>query len=84
MAIRHHDLGKSLSDLDSLTTVGVVLTPRATGTRPWHTTMVRITGDLGHTPDELDGMRSLWPINEHVPEPPDVAAHDTDETSSQV
>jgi hypothetical protein len=29
----------------------------------WDTTMV---GDLGHTADELEAMRALWPVNEQV------------------
>jgi hypothetical protein len=70
VAIRHHDLGESLSDLNGLTTVGVLLTPRTTGRRPWDTTMVRITGDLGHNTDELEAMRALWPINQQADDGP--------------
>jgi hypothetical protein len=60
VAIRHHDLGQSLSGLADLTSIGVLLTPLESGKRPWDTTMVRISGDLGHTPDELQAMRELW------------------------
>ena len=73
VAIRHHDLGQALSDLDDLTTVGVLLTPRTTGRRPWDTTMVRITGDLGHTTEELEAMRTLWPIKQETNDGPHTA-----------
>jgi hypothetical protein len=59
--LRHHEVFEVIEEGDSLTTVGVVLTPRTDGTRPWDTTMAAATGDLGLTEDEIDRFREAWP-----------------------
>lgn len=43
--LRHHERGTSGGDLDTLTSVGVLLTPRQDGYRDWETTIYGITGD---------------------------------------
>lgn len=47
-------------DLDTLTSVGVLLTPCHDGYRDWDTTMYGITGDPELTGDELQQYRELW------------------------
>ena len=42
------------------TTVGVLLTPRTDGVRPWDTTMMAVSGDLNLTSSDLARYRQLW------------------------
>lgn len=57
--VRHYDVAEALGDLDGLTTIAVLLTPRRDGLRPWNTTMVRAQGDLGLDGAELAELRRL-------------------------
>ncbi len=57
--LRHHEFGAAIGATD-LHSVGVLLTPRDDGLRPWDTTMVAIRGDLEFTQEELASFRQLW------------------------
>jgi hypothetical protein len=58
--LRHHQRGQDLGSTEELVTVGVLLTPRYDGLRPWDTTMARAKGDLGLTAKELASLLELW------------------------
>lgn len=58
--LRHHDALAVRRDVDTLTTVGVLLTPRADNDS-WDTTMAAISGDPEFTAEELAELRKLWP-----------------------
>jgi len=45
---------------DSVTTVGVLITPRSDGVRPWDTTMIATTGDLELEDHQLAALREAW------------------------
>ncbi|MFC4859382.1 hypothetical protein [Actinophytocola glycyrrhizae] len=60
LLLRHHERGTHGGDLDTLTSVGVLLTPRHDGYRDWDTTMYGITCDPELTEDELQQYRELW------------------------
>ena len=60
VALRHHEFAGFLDRPEELKTVGVLLTPRDDGLRPWDTTMVSVRGDLKLTSDELKAFRNLW------------------------
>jgi hypothetical protein len=60
LLLRHHERGTHGDDLDTLTSVGVLLTPRHDDYRDWDTTMVGITGDPELTEEDLRGSRELW------------------------
>ncbi|HEX7291054.1 MAG TPA: hypothetical protein VF250_08015 [Conexibacter sp.] len=57
--LRHHELHEITGD-NALTTVAVLLTPRADGTREWDTTLSAMTGDLKLTDEELAAYRAVW------------------------
>jgi hypothetical protein len=59
--LRHHDVLAVTGDVDGLTTVGVLLTPRTDGRRPWDTTMVSVSGDVKFSTEDLEQLRELWP-----------------------
>ncbi len=58
--LRHHQRAQDLGKAHDLVTVGVLLTPRYDGLRPWDTTMARVAGDLALTADELARLLKLW------------------------
>jgi len=58
--LRHHDLQQITGDVESLTTVGVLLTPRHDGRRPWDTTMIGVSGDLELSEEDLSAYREFW------------------------
>jgi hypothetical protein len=60
--LRHHEVHEQMprSDRHQLTTIGVLLTNRTDGLRPWDTTMFAVTGDLNLTPEELSAFRAVW------------------------
>jgi hypothetical protein len=60
LLLRHHENGTRGGDIHTLTSVGVLLTPRRDDYRDWDTTMVGITGDPELTEDELRESRNLW------------------------
>ncbi|MEU0002313.1 hypothetical protein ABZ069_35980 [Streptomyces microflavus] len=59
--LRHHQVGERTGRPESLCSVGVMLTPNASGNRPWDTTLVRIQGSSGLTPEEAGEFGKLWP-----------------------
>jgi len=58
--LRHHQFGTETGTLDNLVSVGVLLTPRHDGLRPWDTTLVRVTGRIDFEPGELERIEELW------------------------
>jgi hypothetical protein len=59
--LRHHEFGEDLGgNVDDLHSVGILLTPRPRSSRPWDTTMVHVSGDLGLTPSEVNQIRRFW------------------------
>jgi hypothetical protein len=59
--LKHHDVQQVTGEVESLISVGVLLTPRADGRRPVDTTMCAVAGDLKLTTEELAAYRNLWP-----------------------
>jgi hypothetical protein len=60
--LRHHEVYETVAaDGGSLTTVGVVLTPRGDGVRPWDTTMIATSGDLQLDAEVVAEFRKIWP-----------------------
>jgi hypothetical protein len=57
--LRHHQL-QQLAGIDDLTTIGILLTHRTGGQRPWDTTMVSVRGDLELTEEEIETFESVW------------------------
>ena len=57
--LRHHEHREATGESE-LTTVGVLLTPRRDGRRPWDTSMCAVAGDLGLTDEDLDAYRDVW------------------------
>jgi hypothetical protein len=57
--LRHHQL-QQITGIDDLTTVGILLTHRADGKRPWDTTMVAVRGDLALTDEEIETYERMW------------------------
>lgn len=60
LLFRHHERGVSGGDLDTLTSIGVLLTPRSDGYREWDTTTMAVTGNPGLTEQDLHNSRTLW------------------------
>ena len=58
--LRHHEFTRDIERTEDVVTVGVLLTPRSDGLRPWDTTMVRAAGDLQLTGEELKALNELW------------------------
>jgi hypothetical protein len=58
--LRHHDLQEQSGNWDEQVTIGVQLTPRHDGVRPWDTTMAAVSGDLDLTPDVLADLRAVF------------------------
>lgn len=58
--LRHYEFGEDLGSAVNLTSIGVLLTPRKDGVRPWDTTMLRISGPIDLGQDELESMRRPW------------------------
>lgn len=52
---------ESRRPVEGITTVGVLLTPRPDGSRPWDTTLAAILGDPEFTSEALDRLRETWP-----------------------
>ncbi|WP_205697554.1 hypothetical protein [Conexibacter sp. SYSU D00693] len=59
--LRHYDLQEATSN-NELTTVGVLLTPRTDGRRPWDTTMAAVSGRVEFEAEELQAVRAVWPM----------------------
>lgn len=59
--LRHHDALAIRNDVENLTTVGVMLTPRNDEQRPWDTTTASFSGDPGLSSTDLAQLRKVWP-----------------------
>jgi hypothetical protein len=59
--LRHHEVVSVTGDVENLTTVGVLLTPRDEKTRPWDTTTAAVSGNMGFSAAEVESLRELWP-----------------------
>ncbi len=59
--LRHHEVVWVTGDHEKLMTVGVLLTPRPDGSRPWDTTTAAVSGDMGFSNEEVEILRELWP-----------------------
>lgn len=59
LELRHHEFTERIGDRDPVS-IGVLLTPRLDGRRPWDTSMSVIRGKNPLTPEELAGYRELW------------------------
>ena len=62
--LRHHDVHEVVGEADSLITMGVLLTPRTDGVRPWDTTMIATAGDPDLNAEQLAAFRRIWPQRE--------------------
>lgn len=63
--LRQHEFTLRLGNDDTdPVTVGVLLTPRHDGRRPWDTTMCAVTGRLELTDEDIAACVALW-RNEH-------------------
>ncbi|UVS79421.1 hypothetical protein [Actinokineospora sp. UTMC 2448] len=60
LTLRHHERGTAGGDLDTLTSIGILLTPRTDGLRDWDTTMLAHTGDPELDDTTLELMRDIW------------------------
>jgi hypothetical protein len=57
--LRHYELCEALG-ATGLASVGVLLTPRHDGQRPWDTTAARVVGAVELSDDELKQLQNLW------------------------
>ncbi|MEW2045756.1 hypothetical protein [Streptomyces sp. NPDC005476] len=58
--LRHHQLHRQTGLAEQTSTLGVLLTPRTDGRRPWDTTVLRTEGDNNLTPEEVERYTQLW------------------------
>jgi len=57
--LKHHNL-QQITDKQDLLTVGVLLTPRTDGIRPFDTSISAVQGDLSLTDADLAAIRAVW------------------------
>jgi hypothetical protein len=67
LQLRHHDFCEAVGGGEAVTTVGVLITPRQDGVRPWDTTMIATAGDLGLEDAELAALRRAWDDADDTP-----------------
>jgi hypothetical protein len=58
--LRHHEVTSRTGRAEESSTLGVLLTPRRDGKRPWDTSTVRVHGDLELSEEELSVYREAW------------------------
>lgn len=58
--LRHHQVGERTERPDSLSSVGVMLTPNYGGKRPWDTMLVKVVGPSRLTPEQVSEFGQLW------------------------
>jgi hypothetical protein len=58
--LRHHEQRQRIPRSEDLTTIGVILTPRNDGIRPWDTTMAAVSGDPQLTCDDIERLSELF------------------------
>jgi hypothetical protein len=61
LQLRHHDVLAVTMDVERLTSVAVVVTPRTDGRRPWDTSVAAVSGPVEFEPDDLARLRELFP-----------------------
>jgi hypothetical protein len=64
--LRHYEVQQATGNVNDLTTVAVLLTPRHDGQRSWDTTLVALKGDLHLTSDELKLFASTWKRSDDI------------------
>jgi hypothetical protein len=60
LQLRHHDFFDVVGGGEAVATVGVLLTPRHDGVRPWDTTMIGTVGDPGLDEEYIALLREAW------------------------
>jgi hypothetical protein len=60
VSLRHQQHVELMPERGDLMTVGILLTPRHDGRRPWDTTMVATRGEQGLDPDLRSALEKLW------------------------
>lgn len=60
ISLRHQEFIELMPERSDVMTVGVLLTPRHDGLRPWDTTMVATTGDQGIESTDRALLESAW------------------------
>ncbi|MGA4967102.1 hypothetical protein [Streptomyces pseudogriseolus] len=58
--LRHHEVTSRAGRTEDSSTLGVLLTPRRDGKRPWDTSTVRVHGDLELSEEELQVYSEAW------------------------
>ncbi|MER5809066.1 hypothetical protein ABT143_12850 [Streptomyces sp. NPDC002033] len=58
--LRQHEVTERTGLAEESSTLGVLLTPRAAGHRPWDTSTVRVDGVLDLAPEDLQLYSNLW------------------------
>jgi len=58
--LRHHQLHQQTGLAEQSSTLGVLLTPRPDGNKPWDTTLVRTEGDNNLSSEEVERYTQLW------------------------
>ncbi|MFC8270360.1 hypothetical protein ACFUIZ_32265 [Streptomyces cinereoruber] len=58
--LRHHEVTSRTGKAEESSTLGILLTPRHDGLRPWDTSTVRVHGDLELPEEDLQIYRALW------------------------
>ncbi|MEV5454844.1 hypothetical protein [Streptomyces sp. NPDC052535] len=58
--LRHHEVATRTGLAEESSTLGVLLTPRRDGVRPWDTSAVRVHGDLNLSEEELRVYSEGW------------------------
>ncbi|MEV5921994.1 hypothetical protein AB0N42_30525 [Streptomyces pseudogriseolus] len=58
--LRHHEVTSRTGRTEDSSTLGVLLTPRRDGKRPWDTSTVRVHGDLELSEGELQVYSEAW------------------------
>ena len=61
LQLRHHDVLAITKDVERLTSIAVVLTPRTDGQRPWDTSVTAVSGPIEFEPADLAVLRELFP-----------------------
>ncbi|WP_143203824.1 hypothetical protein [Streptomyces sp. CB02400] len=58
--LRHHEVTARTGMAEESSTLGVLLTPRHDGVRPWDTNVVRVHGDLDLSEEEIQVYSEAW------------------------
>jgi len=61
LQLRHRDFLAVTQDVEHLTSVAVLVTPRPSGHRPWDTSVLAVSGPVDFEPDDLVRARELFP-----------------------